>query len=325
MTDRLVIIGTIVLALNACAPGDGEHPVPVAPSVQPSGNTLRGLPAAVPLATGLEKPAVLELQGLDLFIGDTSGVFSVRCSGGPLRTVLTGTSVADLTSVFGVGRLAFYEQTLYVGYGGYTETRIVSAPVETGTKTLIARFQGGKFLGIVNGTAYFSRRFSLIFGLPVSGGARRQVASGVWPTSVESDERALYMVDALTKNVYRLDGTNATLGRLITGNNAEGILVIDRANVYFSIGSTIMKVAKQGGPVTVLFTGTNPRVIAANDKEVFFSENADVKAVPSSGGPARTVAFGMTVTAATANNQALYVSDFKGVGASTIYRIAVGA
>ena len=267
------------------------------------------------------------MHGPGVFVGDVGTLDRVSRAGGNLVKVLTGTSIFDSGSSRGINRIAFTgHRVVIVGFGGYVQYDVVESPISTGAQTLLATLQGGYLVGVIGPNVYYGRGFNTIERFPLGGGPAQTVASGVWVRTVKTDENAAYFVDYWTRDVKKFDAATSTLTMLISGNPLEGGIVIDTASVYLSQGTTIQKVAKAGGPVTTIYTGTGPRVIAVDDEDVFFLEGSDIKAVPSVGGTSRTIASGMIVNAAAAGDRYLFFTDVsRGVGGAVLYRIRTGA
>lgn len=336
---RSVCIALIALATAGCGAGSGPRSIPSPETMTQKQNAGEASLAATrasssrraatpePLATGLVDPTAVELQGPRVFVGDVGTLDRVPRAGGNLVKVLTGTSIFDSGSFRGINRIAFNGQrTVIVGFGGYLQYNVVESPISTGAQTLLATLQGGYLVGVIGTDVYYARGFNTIERLPLAGGPAQTVASGVWVRTVKTDETAAYFVDYWTRDVKKFDAATSTLTTLISGNPLEGGIVIDTASVYLSQATTIQKVSKSGGPVTTIYSGTAPLVIAVDDEDVFFLEGSDLKAVPSVGGTARTITSGMIVNAAAAGDRYLFFTDVShGVGAAVLYRIRTGA
>ena len=333
---RSILFALVALAIAGCA-GAGSRSMPPSPAaIQPQSartvpesavrtTSARRLATPVPLATGLLDPTSLALHGPDVFIGDTT-VSSVPRTGGPLRTVLTGTSFFDYGSNRGVNAIAFAApDTIVVGFGGYAYYAITAAPIATGVQTQLTSVQAGFLVDVFGPNVYYGYGFCCIKWLPVVGGATQTFNAHIWLRSTATDAASIFFVDYWTRNVERFDVATHTLTQVITGNAVEGKIVIDRTHVYHQQGAAIQKVSKQGGPITVIYTGTEPQVLAVDNDDVFFTDGPDLKAVPIRGGPARTLVSGVRVLAAAADKKYLYFSDdSRGAGSSVVYRIRTG-
>lgn len=335
MTSRwAAYMALIALATTGCSAGAGSSQLPATPISVQSENPAtspqnarrdaasRRLATPVPLATNLNDPTSLVLHGSYLYIGDVGVVDRVHRNGGPVATLLTGTSIFDSGSDRGVNRMAFHKADILAGFGGYNSYDVVTAPIATGVKTILATPTGGYFIGTIGTNLYYGRGFCCIDALPLAGGAATTVLSGVWVRAVETDATAIYFIEYFSRNVDRFDTTTMTLTPLLTGNPTEGQIAIDMITVYFSHGTTIQAIPKTGGSPTTIYTGIAPRVLAANGTQVFLTDGPDLKVVPVTGGPARTLASGFSIAVATASKTELFFTDnSQGFGHSIVYRI----
>jgi hypothetical protein len=329
---KRIIGALLVLAAAGCSAGGGLHQ-PLPSVVQDAGVTaplaqskvIDGTRAPKPeaLLTGLYQPGSLALHGNYVYVGDQN-IWRVGKNGTGAQELVTGTSLFDSGANRGVGLLVISGQQLFAGFGGYLSYNIIRATLTGGSPTLLTSTSGGYFFGVSGTTAYYGSGFCCINGIPTAGGSGANVFSGVWVRSVAIDQSALYFVEYFTKNVYRFDLSTHVLTPLITGNPAEGQVVINSTTVFFALGSTIRAVPKTGGTPTTIYSGTAPQLGTANDTHVFFMEGTNLNEVPVAGGTTRMLVPNVQLTASVAGKHFLYYGDqSQGLGSSVVYKVKI--
>lgn len=293
--------------------GGGGQSVTVPISVSPS--------PSMTLATGLSAPAPLYLQSGYLYIADVGSLDRVPVGGGSLQQLATGQTAFDSGSTRGIDHIAFSGANVYYGFGGYVNYFVKELPNGAGPAVQIATPSGGDFIGVIGAGVYYSKGFCCIAKQPLGGGSETTVLSGVWIRSFAVDDTAIYFVEYNSKNVDRFDVSTGTLTPLITGNSTEGSIVADQQNVYFSQGTSIGKISKQGDSLTTIYTGGSLQMLAADGIRVFFAENGNLKSVPTSGGAAQTLVSGAAPAAAVSDGTYVYWANSSDPGTASVYRL----
>jgi hypothetical protein len=204
-------------------------------------------------------PIALDGSGADLFFGQVSaspctGEFdAVPADAGPLTQIATGTAMVDS---YGICRglqdqIVFAGPTVVYAYGSYDAKNIdeATAPCGDSCNHLVQNMVGGAFLGLYNGSAFYSANFSNIDSIPLTGGTVSTLASGYFVRSNSLDtpnpnypanSQGLYYVDYYTLGVYRFDLKSDALTTVIQGNPDEGSILTDSKNVYWYDGQGII-------------------------------------------------------------------------------------
>lgn len=279
-------------------------------------------------------PIALDGSGAHLFFGQTT---QSACGGeldnfpadaGTKTQVANGTALFDSGYCRGIDRMAFSGAAVVYGYGGYVTYNIDEASASCGNhcQHLVSGMQGGAFLGVFNGSAYFSFGFRDINSIPLTGGSSNTLASGYFVRAISFDtpnpnyspkSNGLYFVDWNTYGAYRLDLKNNGLSTVMQGNPDEGSILTDSKNVYWSDGTQIISGAKNTTctyPCSKLYAGTVTGFVADeteldNSKgSLFFSDNSNLWRLPKSG-TASVVYTGANVRVLQTDGAAVYFLD----------------
>lgn len=288
-----------------------------------------GAPAPVPLATGLNNPFPLAVDGGYVYWaelnGSTASLRRIPNAGGAPANLTTFTAFLDPYNIYrGIDSVVFTASNMYFGWGSYDGYRIEEA-TKTGAsrRVVVPNFTGGNLLGVINGYVYYLQNFCCITKVPVDGSTGPQtVLTGNWVRSAAYDSGAIYFVEYFSRNVYRFDVATNTRTPLITGNAVQGGVVIDANNVYYSDGTRILAVPKQGGSVSTLYTGSSVSARVSDGGILYFTEDGNLKAIPLTGGAATLTLPGASVVGMVQDPNALYWADASaGNGAGVIYRL----
>lgn len=288
-----------------------------------------GAPAPVPLATGLNNPFPLAVDGSYVYWaelnGSTASLRRIPNAGGAPDNLAAFTAFLDPYNIYrGIDKIVFTASNMYFGWGSYDGYRIEEA-TKTGAsrRVVVPNFTGGNLLGVINGYVYYVQNFCCIIKVPIDGSTGPQtMLTGNWVRSAAYDSGAIYFVEYFSRNVYRFDVATNTRTPLITGNAVEGGVVIDANNVFYSDGSRIRVVSKLGGSVSTLYTGTNVSVRVSDGGILYFTEGGDLKAIPVTGGAATLTLPGTSVVGMVQDPNALYWADVSGgASAGVIYEL----
>ena len=281
------------------------------------------------IADGLNDPWALALGGADVyFIDNTSNngiVKKVPTIGGTVTTLITGATIYDSGSYRGVGALQVAGENIYGHYGGYGSLNIFRAPKIGGALSTIVSPSGGGFIGVIGSDLFYLSGFTALNRIPAAGGASVQLFSGRWIRSSAVDGGSIYFVQYSNKDVLRYDIATASLSTLISGNSAEGGIIIDATYVYLSVGGSIKRVSKGGGAVTTLLSGSDASARVSDGVFVYFTEGNYIKTVPVAGGAVTNL---ISVPAGSVNSMAvdstwIYWADTTGgAGAGKIFKRA---
>lgn len=285
---------------------------------------------SVLLASGLNAPGNLVLDGTDVYFADSTStdgiVKKVPNSGGTITTLITGATLFDGGVYRGVSALQVAGGNFYGHYGGYNILNIFSAPKAGGAlSTIIAPGNGSSFVGVIGSNLYYLSGFTALNRIPAAGGASVQLFPGHWIRSSAFDSDSIYFVQYSNKDVLRYDIATASLSTLISGNSTEGSIIIDANYVYLSGGGSIKRVSKGGGAVTTLVSGSDANARVSDGVFVYFTEGNYIKTVPVAGGAVTNL---ISAPAGSVNSMAvdstwIYWTDtMDGTGAGKIFKSA---
>ena len=198
------------------------------------------------IATGLDGPAQLVLDGSTLFFADSGGsaIKAVDINGGTVTTLYTGLTLNDSGASRGIGRLQVDGDNLYGDYGGYVSMNIFTAAKAGGSISTLAPNSGGDFIGVIGGNLYYGNGFNYLYSMPKAGVSATNLLSGYWIRNVAFDASAIYFCDYYTKDVKKYALSGGQLSTLVSGNSGEVGVFIDAANLYYNLNGNIRKVAR---------------------------------------------------------------------------------
>jgi hypothetical protein len=217
--------------------------------------------AANIIASGLNYPENLRLDGSYVYFADNSandGILKrVLKGGGSVFTLAIGLATWER---IGLNSFAVRGGTIYGDYGGYNALNIFAVPSAGGSASTLVSPTGGGFIGVSGSLVYFSSDFNYINSIPTSGGNPTHLAANIMVRTSAMDSSAIYFVEYYGKDVKKCSLPSGAVTTLIGGNSSEGDLIIDAANVYFSLAGNIRKVAKRRNSDYVGFQRQRPRL-----------------------------------------------------------------
>jgi len=279
------------------------------------------------IASGLVGPGHLVLHDDDVWFRDNSAsdgtIRRLAKQGGEIHTIVQGASLADAGVNRGVGTFAISGDYVVGDFGGYESHRVFRAPIAGGPLAILSAETGGQFVGIADERVFFGTDFFNLRSVDVQGSSAVHVHGGFWIRDAEVDNSGVHFVDYWTKDVLWYEFASGVVYPLIQGQETEGEIFGDAASIYLSVGGTIRRVARSGGPVTTIMTGAAVRGLASDGAFVYFTQGTALRRVPVAGGVAFTIAEGTSVTSLVADVTHLYyVDESGGSGAAAILKMS---
>ena len=271
------------------------------------------------IISGLNDPRYIVDDATNLYFTDYSGtsiqdnsLVKVDKVTGTMTVLEAGTAVLVNNAVRGINDISQDTTHVYVRIGGYDIEKIMRVSKSAGGGNVIQNFTGGALIGEIGGDVYYSSEFCCINKIPSGGGASVQVlGSSYWVRSAATDSRYIYFVDYNTKNVNRLDTTNNSLITLISGNPAEGTIIVDDAYLYQSLSGVIYRIPIAGGTKTVMYSGTNSVAYASDGVHLFFEDSDTIYMMDVAGGSPVNIGPG-SVSSMAADGAYIYWTDSSG-------------
>ena len=230
-------------------------------------------------------------------------------AGEPASTVAEARSPEGIA--LGDGHLFYTDGELYECDGA-----VHAVPLDGGPPFVLAadRCSPGH-LAYADGHVFWLEYLSgSLYRVPLSGGAPEQIAGGMnWPGAIAIDQHAIYLGDWETQaleskgRLWRVDRENGSVSVLATIVGIPADIAVDEAFVYWtsSVGflngkenhdSSVMRIAKQGGPPTTLADGLAwPFGMARTGTRVVFahSHDGEILSLSAGGGDLFEVAGGL--------------------------------
>jgi hypothetical protein len=247
----------------------------------------------VVLSTGQGSPGGIVVDATRIYFGGGSTLYSMAKDGSDLVTLATAVSVPNL---------AVDAESVYYG----TAT-IEKVPLAGGTPTLLATPSSSAGAIAIDSTDVYWVEYASVNKVPIAGGSVTVLTmTPVNPTTIAVDTNRVYYgysYDVYTTplsggSMTRIDSASSTVVdialnagvlfvaaggiRAISLNEgtAETLvtasvqrLVVDADNVYFFSGSSLSKVPRGGGDVTVLAVDSSPRDLAVDDTNVYWTSS----------------------------------------------------
>jgi len=222
-------------------------------SVSLAVSTSTAMAGAIPLATGLNRPQpiLLDGNGANVYFGQLTQspcageLDSIPVSGGNIVQLSTAAALSDSGRCRGTDPIVLSGTSILYADGGYVTADIdrVDTPCGGSCTHLEHSISGGALFEAANGNAYFMSGFSTLNTVPVSGGASSSLISGYFIRSTALDQpnpnyaataTGFYFVDYYTKNAFRMDLSTHSVTTLMHGLPVEGIILTDSKNLYWS-------------------------------------------------------------------------------------------
>lgn len=133
----------------------------------------------------------------------------------------------------------------------------------------------------VDATNFYMATSSAILRMPLSGGTRETMVTGVAPVVTAIDDQSIYWLDSgvagmitILKVSLTASGAQSTmLAAQPAGTNGRASqFTVGGGFVYFSADNTIWRVPTGGGAVQTVSTAMEPRGIAAAADAIYFTE-----------------------------------------------------
>jgi hypothetical protein len=321
------------------------------------------------VASGLNFPRTLTIDGDNLYFGQINGPVGslsvVPTTGGRVQDLAAGLSYLDGYGAYrGLNWIGFSATSVLFGWGSYDFYEIDHVNRDgTSRGVLVPPFTGGNAIGLSGPYTYYSSGFCCVSKVPSDGSALPQQILNVrnFLQGPVLDASALYFVDYYTKDLRRLDLSTGVLTTLIGGTPpTQGYFIIDDTYLYFTAGVSIIKLAKQGGAPTVLYTGevdsliqdtstlyfrnkntifmipkvggtptplyteTNLSLIASDGGSLFFTDGGSLFSESISNRAVSILSYPVSMSEAILNSGYLYWTDWSGgAGAGKILRVHV--
>ena len=250
------------------------------------------------LASDLSDPRRPQVYNGDLYFAENTfapdgTLKKIPTTGGNPMTLVTGASVYDSGIYRGIGKYTVNSSGVYGDYGGFQNMRIFAAP-SGGSATTLASISGGAFLGVVGNDVYFSSGFTHINKVPTTGGPATEELSGYWVgTHAEDNGQVFFNAGGQNTGLLRFDAATASVATLSELGSEFASLTLDANNLYWSSSGNLLKMPRDGGPVTTLVQSGDidygePYQIVSDGQFVYFSNSAGadpaIQRVPIEGG-----------------------------------------
>jgi hypothetical protein len=212
------------------------------------------------------------------FVGGTS-IYSMATDGTALVTLATPGSVSSI---------AVDATSLYY----FTSLRIDSIPLGGGTPTMLATTASSAGALAVDATDLYWAESSSVNKVPIGGGTPLTLTTGsVGPNTIALD--AAYVYFAYTSTVYRTPLAGGSMTPLGSSTSSTVLdIAVDATAVYYAAG-LIGAFAIDGSTNETLVSASLPQRIAIDADNVYFFNGTSLSRIPKSGGDVTILAIDM--------------------------------
>ena len=248
----------------------------------------------VVLSMGQGSPGGIVVDAARIYFGGGSTLYSMAKDGTDLVTLATAVSVPNLAvdaeSVYYIGISAIEKVSISGGTPTILAMPTTSAgaiaidstdvywvesasvnkvPIVGGTPTVLTTTPvNSTAIAVDADRVYYSYSYD-VYTTPLTGGSMTRIDSAsTTVVDIALDAGVLFVAAGGIRAISLNEGTAETL---VTASVQR--LVVDADNVYFFSGSSLSKVPRGGGDVTILAVDSSPRDLAVDDTNVYWTSS----------------------------------------------------